>query len=167
MPATKPIRENRCPSVDQTTSMISENPRQSEPALSGVEGAKRRRGGRRPGAGAPKGNMNALKHGGYSRQFAQLGALVAASPAACQALLRLIQRQQDRHRKADEIAAYILSQVIARGLKKGRDRLILLPPVEKEDSISQNTGFDEEKTGFHPRDNHSSDTKTEGQSEIR
>src|SRR5574341_2670067 len=104
------------------------------------------RGGRRRNAGAPKGKLNALKHGAYSRQFAQLGALVAASPAACQALLRLIDRHQDRSRRADELASYILGQIIARGLKKGRDRLILLPPVEDEDSISQNAGFDEEKT---------------------
>jgi hypothetical protein len=32
------------------------------------------RGGRRPGA--PKGNMNNLKHGAYSRQFAEFGILV-------------------------------------------------------------------------------------------
>src|SRR5574341_291585 len=113
------------------------------------------RGGRRRNAGAPKGNLNALKHGAYSRQFAQLGALVAASPAACQALLRLIERHQNRNRRADELASYILGQVLARGLKRGRDRLILLPPVGKEDSIAQNTGSHEEKTTFHPRYNHS------------
>ena len=44
-------------------------------------------------------------------------------------------------------------QIIARGVKRGRDRLILLPPVDDADSISQNTGFDEEKTKFHPRSN--------------
>src|SRR5574341_1682675 len=109
------------------------------------------RGGRRRNAGAPKGKLNALKHGGYSRQFAQLGALVAASPAACQALLRLIDRHQDRNQKADELASYILAQIIARGLKKGRDGLILLPPVGDEGSIAQNTGSQTQKTVFAPR----------------
>jgi len=30
------------------------------------------RGGRRPGSGAPKGNMNALKHGKYSMKVKEL-----------------------------------------------------------------------------------------------
>ena len=37
-------------------------------------------GGKRPGAGAPKGNLNALKHGYRSQQFARIGALLAADP---------------------------------------------------------------------------------------
>ena len=111
------------------------------------------RGGRRPGAGAPKGNLNALKHGSYSRQFARLGALIAASPAARESLLRLIAGQHARGRKADELAAYILSQIITRGLERGRDRLILLPPVDDADSISQNTGTHERKTEIAPQDN--------------
>ncbi len=85
------------------------------------------RGGPRPGAGAPRGNLNALKHGAYSRQFASLGAAVAASPAARQTLLRLVARDAARGRKADELASHILAQVIVRGLKRGRDRLVLLP----------------------------------------
>ncbi len=145
--------------MPETPSSISENLRQSAAKIS--------RGGRRPNAGAPKGNLNALKHGAYSRQFAQLGALVAASPAACGALLRLIDRHQDRNQKADELASYILSQIIARGLKRGRDRLILLPPVGDSDSITQNTGSHEEKTEFHPRDNHSPSVKSPDQSENR
>jgi hypothetical protein len=125
------------------------------------------RGGRRPGAGAPKGNLNAVKHGAYSRQFAQLGALVAASPVACQTLLRLIDRHHARNRTADELASYILGQIIARGLKRGRDRLILLPPVEDSESITQNTGSHEENPKFHPRDNQSPDVKTHDRSENR
>ena len=111
---------------DQDTKPISENQRQS---------AAKKRGGRRPGAGAPKGNMNALKHGAYSRQYARLGALLAASPVAREALLRLADRHEVRGRKADELASLILSQVIVRGLRRGRDRLILLPPVDDADSI--------------------------------
>ncbi len=125
------------------------------------------RGGRRPGAGAPKGNLNALKHGGFSRQFAQLGAILAASPAVRESLFRLAERYQSRARKADELAAHILAQVVARGLKRGRDRLILLPPLDNADSISQNPETHEEKPTFHPNDNQSRTEPTHGQSENR
>jgi hypothetical protein len=125
------------------------------------------RGGRRPGAGAPRGNLNALKHGTYSRQFARLGAILATSPAARESLLRLAGRHQARGRKADELATYILSQIIARGLKRGRDRLILLPPVDDAASIIQNTGTHEQNPETHPGDNQSPRDTASGQSETR
>ena len=125
------------------------------------------RGGRRKGAGAPKGNLNALKHGTYSRQFARLGAILAASPAARESLLHLLARQEARGRKADELATYILGQVISRGLQRGRDRLILLPPLHDADSIVQNPNSHEEKIVLAPGDNHSPDSEAEGQSETR
>jgi len=96
------------------------------------------RGGRRLGAGAPRGNLNALKHGLRSKQFAQLGAILASSPAARQSLLALAERHRLKQRRADELAAYILSQVLQRGLKRGRNRLIVLPPVDDRRSIKRN-----------------------------
>lgn len=141
-----------------TRKRISENQRPS---------AANRRGGRRPGAGAPKGNLNALKHGAYSRRFAHLGALVASSPAACEALLRLVERHQQRRRAADEVAAHILAQIIARGLVRGRDRLILLPPVGDADSINLNSGPQTRKNRVSPWDNQSPGTKTTDQSKLR
>lgn len=38
------------------------------------------RGGKRAGAGAPQGNLNALKHGGRSRQFDQVLERLANDP---------------------------------------------------------------------------------------
>ena len=38
------------------------------------------RGGRRPGAGAPKGNYNAFKHGKRSRRLRELSAILALVP---------------------------------------------------------------------------------------
>src|SRR3990172_8639067 len=74
------------------------------PALyAGPGGSPMPRGGKRPGAGAPRGNMNALKHGERSKQFARIGALIAASPAAREALLILADRHQATQRKADEL----------------------------------------------------------------
>ncbi len=62
-------------------------------ASGGSAASKPRRGGRRPGAGAPPGNLNALKHGRRSAQFAQLGALLATLPDASQALLAIARRR--------------------------------------------------------------------------
>ena len=64
-----------------------------------------RRGGRRPGAGAPKGNLNALRHGRYSR----FRDLVAPQPVTAAAARRLITREQ---RAAERHAANLM--VLAR-----------------------------------------------------
>ena len=95
------------------------------------------RGGKRPGAGAPKGNMNALKHGLRSKQFAKIGALIAESPDARAALLALAERWDLSKGKADEVATVILAQMVTRGLARGEDRLrpgrqrlIVLPAVQ-------------------------------------
>ncbi len=73
-----------------------------------------RRGGRRPGAGAPLGNLNALKHGRRSAQFAQLGVLLATLPEAREALLGLARRHQLKQRKAEEVATLLLSRMMHR-----------------------------------------------------
>lgn len=101
------------------------------------------RGGRRPGAGAPKGNLNALKHGRRSRQFAELGAMIAASPKLRATLLAIADRHERRDEKADEIATRIISSVIKRGLAVGRDRqgrggLFVLPPIDERRTIEEN-----------------------------
>ena len=54
------------------------------------------RGGPRPGAGAPKGNLNALKHGLHSRQFRQLVEELAANPRLRAVLARFAQRAARR-----------------------------------------------------------------------
>ena len=68
------------PSVAQDP--ISENPRQSaaneQPSLAKIAG--RTHGGKRPGAGAPKGNMNAFKHGQYSARHRRLVQIFASIP---------------------------------------------------------------------------------------
>jgi len=74
--------------------------------------AKSRRGGRRPGAGAPKGNMNALKTGAYSKQFALLGALFAQDPTVRDALLAIGRKHNLKRQKANEVAARIFAGII-------------------------------------------------------
>ena len=56
------------------------------------------RGGRRPGAGAPKGNMNALKSGRYSPRFNAVRTALSQHPAV-QAYLAALRRQQLRTKR--------------------------------------------------------------------
>lgn len=74
------------------------------------------RGGRRKGAGAPRGNLNALKHGRYSRQFAEIGALLAMDPTVRESLLHARRRTEQRQHTANEIAAARLVGLYRRAL---------------------------------------------------
>jgi hypothetical protein len=64
------------------------------------------RGGRRPGAGAPRGNLNALRTGAYSKQLsAAIGALLSV-PQTRRVMLALIEeKRRDRDRFRDIIFA--------------------------------------------------------------
>ncbi len=55
------------------------------------------RGGRRPGAGAPKGNLNALKNGARSKQLRTLIVALMAVPEARAILLAFSRIEQHRH----------------------------------------------------------------------
>jgi hypothetical protein len=113
---------------------------------------KSKRGGRRPGAGAPRGNMNALKSGAYSRQFALLGRLLAADPKIRAVLLDVAARADRKFKSANEVAAFLLSRFAehvearaeAKYSPKGRkprakqaDRLNFELPVDDWDSIRE------------------------------
>ena len=80
-------------------------------------------GGRRLGAGAPRGNMNALKHGRRSERMARLGMIFANDPKVREALLAIADRWEGKQMKAGELANYILAQVLERGLRRGDGRL--------------------------------------------
>ncbi len=82
----------------------------------------RKRGGRRPGAGAPRGNLNALKHGRRSRQFATIGAILSADPRLRDTLLALARRHDDKNARAQEVAGDLLARLIihAREVAQGK-----------------------------------------------
>ncbi|MDO8617130.1 MAG: hypothetical protein Q7T33_15580 [Dehalococcoidia bacterium] len=84
---------------------------------------KARRGGRRPGAGAPRGNLNALKHGLRSKQFAAVGALLAQDPGVRRALLDIGRRMEARRGKANEVAALLLAMLFDRANQVADGRL--------------------------------------------
>ncbi|MBI2913802.1 MAG: hypothetical protein HYY03_07770 [Chloroflexi bacterium] len=100
------------------------------------------RGGRRPGAGAKPGNLNALRHGRRSGQVQRLLVLLSAIPEVREALIRLARRQRDQRRQAERTAAHILYTLLNEaliGLTHGHtdsqpsdsDRVLnaLLPPA--------------------------------------
>lgn len=109
------------------------------------------RGGKRPGAGAPKGNMNAMKHGAYSRQFAQVGALLAQDPAIRRALVDLARKHNLQRQRANEVAALLFTRLFqraddiasgrlpsparGRGARGEGNRLNLAIPADDHDSI--------------------------------
>ncbi|MCH8815533.1 MAG: hypothetical protein IH957_10670 [Chloroflexi bacterium] len=71
-------------------------------------------GGRRPGSGAPKGNLNALKHGRSSRYYKELIETLADIPEARDALISIARRQQRMKKKAEAGASALLSQLLER-----------------------------------------------------
>jgi hypothetical protein len=96
--------------------------------------------------------MNALKTGAYSKQFAELGRLLATDPKIRAVLLDVAARAGRKFKSANEAAAYLLTQWAERVEKnaeakyapKGRkrrakngDRLSLDLPVDDWDSIKE------------------------------
>ncbi len=84
------ISENQCPSV-----------------------AKKKRGGPRPGSGPPKGNLNALKHGRFSRRHKVILEAILEVPEAREALIGVMKRNRQRQKQAELEAAYILMRWLA------------------------------------------------------
>ena len=76
--------------------------------------ASKPRGGRRPGAGAPKGNLNAFKTGRYSKRLAALRAALDAMPKTANTLLQMTGR--DRRKM----------EMLAHGLQSYAEILLLV-----------------------------------------
>jgi hypothetical protein len=105
--------------------------------------------------------MNALKTGAYSRQFAELGRLLAADPKLQVVLLDIAARAGRKFRKANDAAAFLLTQWADRVEKndeakyapkgrnpraKNKDRLNLQLPIDDWDSIKEAAARYEQKT---------------------
>ena len=65
------------------------------------------RGGKRPGSGAPEGNLNALKHGLRSQQVRALALALAQIPVFRTYLQRLARRRQREAAAAVAVAAWL------------------------------------------------------------
>jgi len=99
-----------------------EDPISEHPCPSVARKGKSKRGGRRPGAGAPKGNLNALKHGRHSKQFAALGALVVTNPTVREALLAWGVRHDLKNQKIEDLAGHFFDRLMihARDIAEGK-----------------------------------------------
>jgi hypothetical protein len=114
--------------------------------------AKKKHGGRRPGAGAPKGNFNALKHGRRSQQFAEIGALIAANPKVRDMLLDMGRKHQLKQAKADQVAAALFAQMVLRAQQISGNRLFDFTPADDRRSIKIDpAAFAEILDGIDPR----------------
>ena len=69
-------------------------------------------GGSRPGAGAPKGSLNALKHGRTSRRQAELLEAIMEIPEAREALIDLANRNRRQRKKAEEGYAVMMTRLL-------------------------------------------------------
>lgn len=84
-----------------------------------------KRGGRRPGAGAPKGNLNALKTGRYSKRLAGLRAALTAMPATADLLAQMTGR--DRRKM----------EMLAHGLQSYAEMLLLMARGDSIEGLSE------------------------------
>jgi hypothetical protein len=73
--------------------------------------------GRRPGAGAPKGNLNGFKHGRRSRQLSEAVMIMAANPKLRDTLVALANRAGLKQAKAEDVAARFFVNAITKGIK--------------------------------------------------
>jgi hypothetical protein len=71
------------------------------------------RGGRRPGAGAPKGNLNASKHGRTSQTHRRLLDTLARDPDTLKLLLELAEGDRRRHQRNVQKAKRTLDHLFA------------------------------------------------------
>jgi hypothetical protein len=74
---------------------------------------RKRRGGTRPGSGPPEGNLNALKHGRFSRRHKIILETILEVLQAREALLDITKRNRRRQTQAELEAAYILMRWLA------------------------------------------------------
>lgn len=71
-------------------------------------------GGRRPGAGAPTGNLNAFKHGRNSRQYKALLNIITRDPQALLLLRDLADHNRRRRLKLRKAAQKYIDELLAR-----------------------------------------------------
>jgi hypothetical protein len=84
------------------------------------------RGGRRPGAGAPKGNLNAIKTGRHSKQLLALTEVLLASPAMRSILFKMLEQKKRGDRTLQDASKEMARRIIRRSIMQNA-----LPQVRK------------------------------------
>jgi hypothetical protein len=91
------------------------NPAWPDPAPPAPPPRKRSNwGGRRPGAGAPKGNLNGWRHGRNSRYHKRLAHFMALIPEAEEAMLKIAARRRKKDRQVQAAATALLAEACRR-----------------------------------------------------
>src|SRR5712691_2370621 len=75
---------------------------------------KKGRGGPRPGSGAPKGNLNALKHGRTSKRQQLLIENLVQFPEVRETLIAMAARNRKRKKRAEQETADLLAELLRR-----------------------------------------------------
>ena len=89
------------------------------------------RGGKRPGAGARKGNLNALKHGRNSQQIEELAQALLSIPSMREVLAAYHRRQQHMERQATKVLRSLL-QELAWHIPPAQDDQYALGPLLRD-----------------------------------
>jgi len=89
------------------------------------------RGGKRPGAGARRGNLNALKHGRNSHQMEDLLQALLSVPRIQELLATHHRRQQRMERQATKVLQALL-QELAWHIPPAQDDQYALGPLLRE-----------------------------------
>ena len=98
------------------------------------------RGGPRPGAGAPTGNLNAYKHGKTSRQHARLAEIIASDPEALALAREILFGEKKRQARRIDQAKRLLDTLFARAQQRAEDRAT--QDYERRRSIPPPPGID-------------------------
>ncbi len=122
------------------------------------------RGGKRPGAGAPAGNLNALKHGAHSTYIHALVQALAAHPTTREALIRLARRRRAQKREAERAAALLLSALLDKTLRSLRPVLSNAEGDNQTEEDAANT--DRLLAAVLQRNNQTQDTDRRNQSDA-
>lgn len=99
-------------------------PDQTDPASRLSRPGSKSAGGRRPGAGAPRGNMNALKSGRYSKRLRALRAALAAMPLTADVLAKTTARDKRK------------MEMLAYGLQSYAEMLLLIASGRSIDGLA-------------------------------
>ena len=80
------------------------------------------RGGKRPGAGAPRGNLNALKTGSRSKQLNDVIEALLASPTIRRLMLKLVQQDVRRDKRFQQAIADAVDSYRRRSISQNTPR---------------------------------------------
>ena len=71
------------------------------------------RGGKRPGAGAPRGNLNAVKSGQYSVRLRAIAKALSEVPQVRDMIAEAERRQNKQQHKAQRLALQALQEIVS------------------------------------------------------